>query len=173
MTLEKAALIAIAKEADNIEFMFNPSEISFSRSMSIEQAKGARDKGGKTKASFKHPNPYGLKIGNIVLDTYESGDSVLTHIKPFTQAVEFSQKGRAKAKRPPVYLFIWGSNLYMRCFVKNFSFKLTMFMADGTPVRAIVDLSIEQVDPPNPAADKFPPRVTKLLREQKSEIFLP
>ena len=172
MTLEKAKLIAIAQEADDIEFMFNPNEISFSRNMEIEQAKAARTEKGQPKTSFKHPNPYSLKIGNIVIDTYEGGGSVLEHLKKYTKAVEFSEKGDADKKRPPVYLFVWGSNLYMRCFVKNFSFKLTLFRADGTPVRATIDLSLEQVDPPTPESSQLPKKVTQAMRDQNSQIFL-
>ncbi|MEM9485449.1 MAG: hypothetical protein AAGA83_17380 [Cyanobacteria bacterium P01_F01_bin.116] len=172
MKLEKAKLIAIASEAEDIEFMFNPNEISFSRSMSLEQAKGSRTKKGQNKTSFKHPNPYSLKIGNIVIDTYEGGGSVLDHIKKYTKAVEFSEKGKADKKRPPIYLFVWGGNLYMRCFVKSFSFKLTLFRADGTPVRATIDLSLEQVDPPNPETSQLPSSVTQGMRNSSSQIFL-
>ena len=150
MPLEKAKLIATNGEAEDIEFMFNPTEISFSRSMQIEQAEGARTDKGQNKPSFKHPNPYTLKIGNIILDTYEDNASVLEHVSKFTQAVEFTQKGEGKKKRPPIYLFTWGSNNYLRCFVKSFGFKLTLFLPDGTPVRAIIDLSLEQVEVPTP-----------------------
>ena len=44
------------------------------------------------------------------------------------------------------YNFAWGQNQYLKCFVKSVSYKLTMFLADGTPVRAIVDMSLEEVD---------------------------
>ena len=172
MTLEKAKLIAIAEEADDIEFMFNPTEISFSRVMSLEQSEGARTQTGQNKTSFKHPNPYSLTINNIVIDTYEGGGNVLEHIKKYTQAVEFSAKGKADKKRPPIYLFVWGSNLYMRCFVKNFSFNLTLFRSDGTPVRANITLSLEQVDPPNPESSQLPKTVTKAMRNQDAQIFL-
>ncbi|MEO0868795.1 MAG: hypothetical protein AAFY17_10170 [Cyanobacteria bacterium J06642_11] len=172
MKLEKAKLKAIASEAPDIEFMFNPNEISFSRSMSLEQAKGARTDKGKTKTSFKHPNPYSLKISNIVIDTYEGGGSVLDHVKKFTKAVEFSEKGQAKKKRPPIYLFSWGSQLYMRCFVKNFSFKLTMFRANGEPVRATIDLSLEQVEDATPKANQSAKTVSKKQRQADSKLFL-
>lgn len=172
MTLEKAKLIAIEKEAEDIEFMFNPNEISFNRSMTIEQAKGSSTKSGQNKTSFKHPNPYSLKIGNIILDTYDGGDNVLKHLKPFTKAVEFSEKGKAEKKRPPIYLLVWGSNLYMRCFVKSFSFKLTLFLPDGTPVRAAIDLSLEQVEPPNPDQKLVLSKLSPSLRKKGAEIFL-
>lgn len=172
MKLEKAVLKAIDNDADDIEFMFNPNEISFSRSMSLESSEGSRTDTGQTKTSFKHPNPYDLKIGNIIFDTYEVGESVLPHVAKFTKAVEFTQKGEGDKKRPPVYLFAWGSNQYLRCFVKNFSFKLSLFLPDGTPVRASIDLTLEQVDPPTPERGQGATNPSPGQRQAAPSIFL-
>jgi hypothetical protein len=55
-------------------------------------------------------------------------------------------------RRPPVYEFRWGTQQYFRkCFVENLSYKLTMFLPDGTPVRAIVDISLKEADEPRPS----------------------
>lgn len=177
MTLEKAKLIAVYQgEGEDIEFMFNPNQLAFSRSINLEQAKGASTTKGNNKVSFKHPNPYSLKISNILLDTYETKDgNVLDTIKKFKLAVEFTNKGNgnAKEKRPPIYLFTWGKYNYLRCFVKTFSFKLTLFRPDGTPVRASVDLDLEQVDLPNPQpGQQTPSPSASLRRDQNREAFL-
>ena len=50
------------------------------------------------------------------------------------------------SKRPPIYYFIWGERNYMMCFIQKINYKLTMFLPNGTPVRAIVDLSLQEVD---------------------------
>ena len=50
------------------------------------------------------------------------------------------------SKHPPVYYFIWGDENYMTCMITKLSYKLTMFLADGTPVRALVDISLKEVD---------------------------
>ncbi len=169
MTREKAKLIAVYKgEGEDIEFMFNPNQLAFSRSISLEQAKGASTDKGNNKVSFKHPNPYSLKISNIIIDTYETKDgSVIDTIKKFQLAVEFIKKGNAnsKEKRPPIYLFIWGQYNYLRCFVKSFSFKLTLFRDDGTPVRASVDLDLEQVDLPNSQPGQGTPSPSYMQRQ--------
>lgn len=174
MPLEKAKLIAIDSSADDIEFMFNPSELSFSRSMSLEQAEGSRTTTGENKTSFKHPNPYSLSINNIVLDTYEAGSSVLTPLSKFTQAVEFAKAGPNSGKSPPLYIFAWGENhKYLRCFVKSLNFKLTLFLEDGTPVRATVDLSLEQVDAPTPSQSQGTPNPSSDTRSSSSrDTFL-
>lgn len=169
MTLEKAKLLDAehlnsSNHSNHIEFMFNPAELSFSRSISIEQSEGSRNRSGGNKSSFKHPNPYSLKINNLILDTYEDQTSVLTHVEKFARAVRFLEEGNEEGKRPPIYVFTWGANSYLRCFVKTFSFNLTLFLSDGTPVRATVTLDLEQVDDPNPEASQTIPKVTAAMR---------
>ena len=169
--LQKAMLKAVNNEAKDIEFMFNPNEISFSRSMSLEQSKGAQTQEGENKVSFKHPNPYSLTINNIIFDTYETGESVLPYVSKFADAVKFTPKGEAKERRPPIYLFTWGDNNYLRCFVKKFDFKLSLFLPNGTPVRASINLSLEQVDQPTPTPNQGASNPSNSQRQSAPSIF--
>jgi hypothetical protein len=138
----KASLIS-RDNTDNLEFMFNPTELRFARSTKIKTSEGARTAGGLPKVSFANPEPYSLSISNIMFDTYETGGNVMElHINKFRQSVEFA----STLGRPPVYIFTWGSQQYLKCFVQNLSYRLTMFLPDGTPVRAIVDLSLQEID---------------------------
>ncbi|MDA0267718.1 MAG: hypothetical protein O3A14_12355 [Cyanobacteria bacterium] len=167
MPLEKAKLMAV-DGGEDIEFMYNPGELSFSRSVEIDQAPGATTEAGENKTSFKHPNPYSLSISGLVLDTYEDSSSVLVPLGKFTKAVEFAADGEGKGQRPPIYLFTWGGVNYLRCFIKSLNFKLTLFLADGTPVRASVDLSLEQVDAPTPASSQGTPNPSASSRSASS-----
>jgi Contractile injection system tube protein len=171
MELKKATLRpAYQEEGKEIEFMFNPSELKFSRSVNIEQSQGSRSHSGQNKTSFKHPNPYQLTISNLILDTYErkNGDrDVLKELKPFTDAIAYVKDGKGKEKRPPVYLFTWGTNVYLRCFIKTCNFRLTLFLPDGTPVRAILDLTLEQADDKAPKPSQGTPNVS--LAQRKSQ----
>lgn len=170
-TPAKAKLKALDKEAEDVEFMFNPSTLSISRSMSIEQSPGARTKSGQNKTSFKHPNPYTLTISNLMFDTYESGKSVLDYVNKLTKAVEFTDQGKGQNQRPPIYLFTWGKHDYLRAFVKDFKCQLTLFLPDGTPVRAIIDLVLEQVDPPQPPSSQGPKNPSPGARQGSRTIF--
>jgi hypothetical protein len=191
---QKPAAASYQKDADKsvIEFMFNPTELKFSRSMNIEQSEGSRTEKGDNKVSFKHPSPYQLTISNVILDTYEGKDgkhggntySVLDELKPFTEAVKYikdeanskpekpsgkkDNQSKGEKKRPPIYLFAWGDCMYLRCFVKTLNFRLTMFLPDGTPVRAIVDLTLEQVDEKNPQPPQDTPKVSQRMRQANS-----
>ena len=195
--LVKAALIPRTGEtAVAIEFMFNPTDVQFSRAVSIEYMEGARTFRGLPKVNFGFVEPYEIKLAGVVFDTYETGADVYDLIQPLRDAVDFSSfrdpfaagertvetsllnvaadtlvsslasstlglnanaagffeygvdlnTQALELRRPPVFYFIWGSHNYMRCMIKDLSFKLTMFLPDGTPVRAMVDMTLTEVD---------------------------
>ena len=147
MSLEKAYLKAVDGK-DNINFMFNPREISFEGNVNTSQSPGARNrKTGKPKVSYANKNSSKIILNNILFDTYESKiDVVKNYIKKFQDAIDFHE-GQQK---PPVFKFMWGSRTYLDfCFIENLSYKLTLFLSDGTPVRAVIDsLSLIETDDP-------------------------
>lgn len=156
--LVKATLIS-DDGAPPIEFMFNPTELLFEGVVETSESPGARtqDK-GQPKVSFSHVKAYKVTINKILFDTYEDGgDVVKQYIDKFKKAVEFV-KGK---ERPPIYQFMWGKQVYLRrCFIEKLSYKLTMFLPDGTPVRAVIDsLTLKEADEPkeNGPLDAKPP----------------
>ncbi|MBW4505765.1 MAG: phage tail protein [Scytonematopsis contorta HA4267-MV1] len=144
--LVKAKLIATETGNSDIEFMFNPNQLDFSQQINLTRSEGARTGRGLPKVSFAYPEPCTLSINDIIFDTYEDGTSVLKHLKKFEKAVNFAEAGEGKEKRPPVYVFTWGDQQYIRCFVTSVNYSLTLFLPDGTPVRAKVSLTLEEVD---------------------------
>ncbi len=198
--LVKAALIPRTGEsASPINFMFNPTDLSLSRSVNITMMNGARTQRGLPKVNFGFVEPYKLTLSGLLFDTYETGDSVFTKIQSLLDAVDFSKfkdpfqsetaggdtyqerlvqlsssetamqsfvgslggknvlgareygsenvgSQSLEMRRPPVFYFIWGEKNYMCCMIKQLDYKLTMFLPDGTPVRAMVTISLEEVD---------------------------
>jgi hypothetical protein len=161
MTLEKA-LLKPDDGSEDIVFMFNPTELTFSRSLQLNTDSGARTDSGIPKVSFGYPQPYSLRISNILFDTRESQASVLPYVNQFKRTVQFTdfqlappggrqQRSRGSGnqgpkKRPPTYMFTWSDNKYLRCFVKSLTYKLTLFTPEGVPVRAVIDLELEETD---------------------------
>ncbi|MEG4805817.1 hypothetical protein QUB63_35035 [Microcoleus sp. ARI1-B5] len=147
-----------------IEFMFNPTELVFEGVVETSESPGARtqDK-GQPKVSFSHVKAYKITINKILFDTYEDGgDVVKKYIENFRKAVEFV-KGK---ERPPIYQFMWGKQVYLRrCFIEKLNYKLTMFLPDGTPVRAVIDsLTLKEADEPKengPLGAKPPAKVDR------------
>ncbi|MEB3884692.1 hypothetical protein [Lyngbya sp. CCY1209] len=89
--LVKAALIPRSGESANIiRFQFNPTDLQLSRSVSIEDIKGARTSRGLPKVNFGFVEPYQMTLTDLVFDTYETGENVLNKIKPILDSVDFS-----------------------------------------------------------------------------------
>jgi len=147
MSLVKAKLVS-TDGGGTIEFMFNPTQLAFRQRINLTKNSGARTGRGLPKVNFAYPDPCTLSIHDLMLDSYEegSGKSILPNLQQFEKAVNFAESGEGKEKRPPTYVFTWGSHQFIRCFVVEFTYTLTMFLPDGTPVRAKVDLELEEID---------------------------
>jgi Contractile injection system tube protein len=148
--LEKAKLIARNKEAPDIILMFNPEEITFTRTVEWKQVEGGQGKTLLPKVNFSKVEPYKFTLNKLVFDTYESKESVMGKINDIKKGVEVVEGG--SEKRPPVYLFSWGNTSntnFFNCVITSLTYKLNMFLTDGTPVRAIVDISLQEVDETN------------------------
>lgn len=144
--LEKAKLKAYNGEAPDIELMFNPSQISFSRRINWQEHPGNRGTTLLPKINFSGVQPYQFTLKQLIYDTYETKESVMMFIDVIKKGVE-TIEGMSD-KRPPVYKFTWKDE-YFYCVMISLTYTLTMFLTDGTPVRAMVDISLQEVDKNN------------------------
>ncbi|MCC5645337.1 hypothetical protein LC607_20790 [Nostoc sp. CHAB 5824] len=145
--LEKAKLIAYNKEAPDIELMFNPTDISFARAVRWESQQGNRGTTLLPKVNFSGVEPYTFTLKQLLYDTYETKESVMKkYIDNIKKGVETITK--AVDSRPPVYIFTWGTE-YFYCVITSLTYTLNMFLSDGTPVRAMVDIALQEVDKKN------------------------
>ncbi|MEM9538599.1 MAG: hypothetical protein AAGA60_03705 [Cyanobacteria bacterium P01_E01_bin.42] len=169
--LEKAKLINLSSGKD-IEFMFNPSELKFDVVMETVESSGAKtQKTGRSKVNYSHRKATKVTISNVLFDTYEEGINVVDkYISSLEKALEFVQNG--EEQRPPTYRFNWGTQTYLRyCFVENLSYTLTMFLPNGTPVRAKIDsLTLKETDEPKPSGGMKAKRPKKPSRETDQSL---
>jgi hypothetical protein len=148
-----------------IKFMFNPAELKIEENNQPQDNPGANNlESGRPKVSFATKKSSMLTMNNIIFDTYEEGKDVIQeYIYAFKEGMTFIEA----MKRPPVYRFVWGNQQYMRrCFIQSFSYKLTKFLPDGTPVRAIVDVALKEAEDPKAAnqTGKGAPNPTRAQR---------
>jgi Contractile injection system tube protein len=147
--LKKAILKAYNNESDDIEFMFNPTELSFTRAVKWESKQGNRGTELLPKVNFSGVDPYKFTLKQLLFDTYETKKSVMEeYVNKIKKGVETIQG--SPDQRPPVYIFRWGDNEYFHCVITSLTYTLNMFLTDGTPVRAMVDISLQEVDKNNP-----------------------
>jgi len=169
--LKKAILKPYDGGVPTIELMFNPTDVSFSRTVTWTNAPGNSGTTLLPKVNFSGVEPYKFTLKQLLFDTYETKESVMTkyidNIKKGVEAIDSSSD-----KRPPVYIFTWGDLQYFYCVITSLTYTLNMFLADGTPVRALVDISLQEVDKNNmpggkesasKGADRQPdPKVAKI-----------
>jgi len=169
MTLQKARLIPKDGGVAPIEFMFNPTELSFEKMVETSENKGAHTPDqGQPKVGFATVDSYKVTINKILFDTYETGEDVVSkHIEPFRKAVQFVSQSE---QRTPLYAFTWGKNQLLRCcFVEKLNYKLTLFLPDGTPVRAMIDsLTLKEADEPKPNVPMNTPAVSNATRQEQT-----
>ncbi|MEH2371984.1 CIS tube protein [Nostoc sp.] len=156
MKLEKAKLIVHSDpsgQAKDIEFMFNPSELDFTRRIIWDSDVGNRGSTLLPKVNFSGVEPYSFTLQNLLFDTYEKKTSVL---KDYINNIKKGATTRTNAHaRPPVYILTWHDS-YFHCVMTSLNYRLTLFLADGTPVKAIVNIALEEVDPENIPGGKTP-----------------
>ncbi len=136
--------------ASAIEVCFNPKEYSLDKTVEWDGEKAFSD---APQPEFKAPKPMTLSVV-LQFDTYEERVSVrdkwvrqIEKLTMMTGKVKNEQKPTKLEKqklRPPVILFIWGRFTF-KGVVESLAQKYTMFLSDGTPVRAECALKIRNV----------------------------
>jgi nucleoid-associated protein YgaU len=136
---------------DGIDVCFNPKEYSLEKSLDWEAEKAFSD---SPQPEFKAPKPMTLSV-TLQFDSYEERVSVrdkwVRKIERLTMMAHALPKDGKKASptdkqknRPPVILFVWG-RFSFKGVIESLSQKYTMFLSDGTPVRAECGLKIRNV----------------------------
>jgi hypothetical protein len=135
-----------------IDVMFNPKEYTIQRSVKWEAGKNS----GKNMPQMKFTNgePASLQL-ELFFDTYEeSGEArdVRKHTKKIWELMmidpEILQDKKSKVGRPSEILFQWGKGEKFKAVVQSVSQKFTMFLSDGTPVRAVLTVGMLQIEDP-------------------------
>lgn len=139
---------AKAEPKNGIDVCFNPKEYSLDKSVNWDSEKAFTD---APQPEFKEPSAMTLSV-TLQFDTYEERVSVRDK---YVRAIEklammrtaYSKQPSKQDKKkssPPVILFVWGRFTF-KGVVESLSQKYTMFLSDGTPVRAEVALKIRNV----------------------------
>jgi nucleoid-associated protein YgaU len=141
------ATITNLDTSDSIECMFNPGEYTFTKSnnWALSKTRGAN----VPKLEFNGGNPTDLQV-QLFFDTYESGEDVR---RKFTNAIwqlamvnRDKQDPKTKKSTPPQCEFRWGTQWSFKAVVTSISQRFTLFLPDGTPVRAVLDVTFRQVE---------------------------
>jgi len=135
--------------------MFNPKEYTFSKQNQWSE-KNAKHQ-SVSHMEFGGGSPATLKL-QLFFDTYEAhdfdgvhvraGDDVRQYTKGLWDLMKISEQNKNRATNtcePPHCRFEWGRLWSFEAVIDSLSQKFTLFKADGTPLRATVDVSFRQI----------------------------
>jgi LysM repeat protein len=133
-----------------IECMFNPAKFSFSQSNRWESDQIP----GKATPQMRYAGGEGGSFSlSLVFDTTSAGTAVSAHTNKLLKLMEIdtSLPGYDAARsngRPPWVKFHWGTSLHsFKAVVKSIDVGFTYFSSEGLPLRANVEMRLEQYEP--------------------------
>ncbi len=134
------------ESAPDITCLFNPNEYTFSKRNTWN--KGEVKGNNVPELEFGGGDSMTLKM-QLFFDTYTTGQDVrettnqIWNLMNIDTILTDSKTGKA---RPPKVEFHWGKMCSFRAVITDLSQKFTLFLYDGTPVRATLDVSFLQAE---------------------------
>jgi len=148
MSLQKAFLET--EKGVRIDCMFNPAKFGFSVSNNWESDSVP----GKSSPTLRFAGGSGGSFSlSLVFDTTNTGQPVTTYTTKLLNLmkVDTSLPGYDKTRnngRPPWVKFRWGTQIHtFKAIIKTMDISFTYFASDGKPLRANVEMSLEQFEP--------------------------
>ena len=142
---EKAkAKISNMDTQKDTEVCFNPKEYTFEKAAPWKE----HNIQGLDAPAYEWTSgaPMHLQV-ELFFDVYEkTGDD--RDVRKFTDELEQMAHVNPDKHRPPILLFCWGKKLQFRCFLKHLTQRFTLFLEDGTPVRAVLNCLFVEYTPP-------------------------
>lgn len=153
MAMEKA-LITNCVTLDKIPVLFNPEEYTLNKDINYAQASVPGLSGPILQ--FVNGNLATLEM-ELLVDSYEGYEVSGLKVQPKSDVRDLTSKItglmeiNSKTHAPPLLLFAWGT-LAFECVLARVSQRFIMFLPDGTPVRARLNVTFnEYLDPESEA----------------------
>lgn len=143
---DKACLVAKYKPWEKVDFLFNPEKFTVERTNQFTEV----DVPGRHSSILQFIKGGARTLSmEIFFDTYEKGGDV----RIFTDRIT-GWESEAKDvgglmdidpgfHAPPICYFMWGSFIF-QCIIERVSKSFTMFLSDGTPVRATLNITLKE-----------------------------
>lgn len=123
-----------------ITALFNPTEYSLEKSVNYGEV--AMPGFTSPVTQFVHGETETLSM-ELFFDTYEAGEDV----REYTEEIDALVRVDGDLHAPPVVRFVWGS-FQFKAVVRSVEQQFTMFLGDGTPVRARLTVSFGEYTTP-------------------------
>ena len=144
-TYVKATLVDIDTNS-RVECMFNPKEYTFSKKNQWKF--GRRSGANMPKLEFSSGDPATMTM-QLLFDTYATRKDVR---EEYTDKIwemmlvnPSLKDNKSKKARPPKVHFQWGKTWSFDAVITSINQKFTLFDSDGTPLRAVLDVTFQQI----------------------------
>ena len=140
MALSKVSITNVDNK-DKVVALFNPKEYSISKSTNWKNL----DTQGRDMPDVQFTTGQRRELSmELFFDTYATKKNVKEHV----QKIEKLMLIDVEKHRPPIVLVSWGENaLNFQCVLEQMEQRYTMFTNEGTPVRAIINVTFREIDP--------------------------
>jgi len=139
-----------SKEYETIPCMFRPTEISISKGARWGHGKKGEDEESDATPQrnvpvkrFKGGESAKLKL-DLFFDTTDTGKDVRGITDKLFTLVTIRKDTLKKSPKTPYCRFVWGKIISFMSVVTDVDVKYTLFLPDGTPIRAEASVSMEQ-----------------------------
>lgn len=129
-------------EEPPIRVMFNPTE--YSRSKSVQYGEQSIAGQGAPVTQFVSGDAETLSM-ELFFDTSEERTAVTTETDKLDRLLTIDDSIGA----PPYCTFVWGEGIEFQAVLESADKQFTLFRSDGTPLRARVDVTFKQYQPPS------------------------
>jgi nucleoid-associated protein YgaU len=129
----------------SVTFQFNPKELTIQKSAKWERkpAKGSKTAG---PPEFTGAEPCKLTVEVFFDATGKDAGGVVPAVEQlFACCVPTAETVGKKKAMPNLVIFHWGRTTSFPGFITQVSAKYTLFSPDGTPIRAVCSVSIEEM----------------------------
>jgi nucleoid-associated protein YgaU len=139
------AFIENLDTGDRISVMFNPKEYEITKNATWNPA--ATSGSNIPSTTFVSGQPQTLRL-DLFFDTYLEKMDVRRHTNKIAKLMEVNvrEEGETNKLRPPKVKFHWGLTWTFKAVITSMSQKFTLFLPTGTPVRATVAVTLQQIE---------------------------
>jgi hypothetical protein len=134
--------------ADSIQVFFNPTEIKVDKFVPWQKHKNAG--GNAPTIEFTSGEPYRLQA-ELLFDTFETG----TDVREYTDKLSKLAVIDSEKHKPPKCVLMWANSMKFKCVLESFTVRFTLFLDDGTPVRAVADTTFKELVPAEKQLNKY------------------
>ncbi|HEX4999231.1 MAG TPA: hypothetical protein VFY29_13475 [Terriglobia bacterium] len=130
---------ALEGESIQVQVQFNPKEITIDKPVPWQKHKNS--KGDTPTLEFTDAEPRTLAV-ELLFDVCETNADVRAAYVGKLEKLSLINEGLG---RPPLVSFTWGNAFPgFKSVIENFNTRYTLFLPDGTPCRATVNLRFKE-----------------------------